>query len=110
MASVEILKAFRENRFDERRFRGYQRRVRNGVGSFQRFIRGFYDPAFIEIFLKPREIVGMVDAVIAVLAGGAFVRRSIKLKLGLELFFAIVHINRFVRRRRGLTTESRLEW
>ncbi len=110
MASVEILRAFRDNRFEERRFRGYQRRVRSGVGSFQRFIRNFYDPSFIEIFLKPREIVGMVDAVIAVLAGGAFVRRSLKLKLGLEVFFMIVGINRFVRRRRGLTTESRLEW
>ncbi len=110
MASVEILKAFRENRFAERRFRGYQRRVRNGVGSFQRFIRSFYDPSFIEIFLKPREIAGMVDGVIGVLAGGAFVRRSLKLKLGLEIFFTIVRINRFVRRRRGLTTESRLEW
>ncbi len=37
-------------------------------------------------------------------------RRSLKLKLGLQVFFMIVGINRFVRRRRGLTTESRLEW
>ncbi len=110
MASVEILKAFRQNRFAERRFRAYQRRVRKGVNSFQRFIRSFYDPSFIEIFLKPREIAGMVDGVIGVLAGGAFVRRSLKLKVGLEMFFVIVRINRFVRRRRGLPTESRLEW
>ena len=39
LASVEILKAFRENRFEARRFRGYQRRVRNGMQPFQRFIR-----------------------------------------------------------------------
>jgi 2-polyprenyl-6-methoxyphenol hydroxylase-like FAD-dependent oxidoreductase len=110
MASVEILKAFRENRFEARRFRGYARRVRGGMKSFQRFIRHFYDPSFVEIFLKPREFAGMVDGVIGVLAGGAFVRRSLKLKVGLEMFFTIVRINRFVRRRRGLTTESRLEW
>jgi hypothetical protein len=110
MASVEILKAFRDNRFEERRFRAYQRRVRTGIKSFLRFIQHFYDPSFLEIFLKPREIAGMVDGVIGVLAGGAFVRRSLKLKIGLEVFFTIVRINRFVRRRRGLTTESRLEW
>ncbi|MGH7402921.1 MAG: tryptophan 7-halogenase [Candidatus Rokuibacteriota bacterium] len=110
MASVEILKAFRENRFGAHRFRGYQRRVRNGIKSFQRFIRNFYDPSFVEIFLKPRDFAGMVDGVIGVLAGGAFVRRSLRLKVGLEVFFTIVRINRWVRRRRGLTTESRLEW
>jgi hypothetical protein len=32
------------------------------------------------------------------------------MRISLEVFFTIVRINRFVRRRRGLTTESRLEW
>ena len=110
LSSVEILKAFRENRFEARRFRGYERRIRNGMKPFQRFIRHFYDPSFVEVFLKPREFAGMVDSVTGVLAGGAFLRRSLRMRISLEVFFTIVRINRFVRRRRGLTTESRLEW
>jgi flavin-dependent dehydrogenase len=110
LSAAEILKAFRDNRFEARRFRGYQRRVRNGMKPFQRFIWHFYDPSFTEMFLKPREFAGMVDSVTGVLAGGAFLRRSLRMRISLEVFFTIVRINRWVRRRRGLTTESRFEW
>ncbi len=110
LSSAEILKAFRDNRFEARRFRGYERRIRNGMKPFQRFIRNFYDPSFVEMFLKPREFAGMVDSVTGVLAGGAFLRLSLRMRVSLEVFFTIVRINRWVRRRRGLTTESRFEW
>jgi len=110
LSSAEIIRAFRENRFDVRRFRAYERRIRSGMKPFQRFIRNFYDPSFIEMFLKPREVAGMVDSVTGVLAGGAFLRRSLRMRFSLEVFFTIVRINRWVRRRRGLTTESRFEW
>ena len=110
LSSVEILRAFRENRFEARRFREYERRIRNGMKPFQRFIRHFYDPSFVEMFLKPREYVGMVDSVTGVLAGGAFLRRTLRMRISLEVFFTIVRINRWVRRRRGLTTESRFKW
>ena len=103
LAAKEILKAFRENRFEARRFRGYERRIRTGMKPFQRFIRQFYDPSFVEMFLKPREFAGMVDSVTGVLAGGAFLRRSLRMRISLELFFTIVRINRWVRRRRGLS-------
>jgi flavin-dependent dehydrogenase len=110
LSSVEILKAFRENRFEARRFRAYERRIRSGMKPFQRLIRNFYDPSFIEMFLKPREFAGMVDGVTGVLAGGAFLRCSLRMRMALEVFFTVVRINRWVRRRRGLTTESRFEW
>ena len=60
--------------------------------------------------LKPREFAGMVDGVTGVLAGGAFLRMPLRMRLSLEVFFTIVRINRWVRRRRGLTTESRYKW
>ncbi|HEX6078026.1 MAG TPA: tryptophan 7-halogenase [Methylomirabilota bacterium] len=110
LSSVEILKAFRENRFEARRFAGYQKAIRRGMQPFQRFIRHFYDPSFTEMFLKPREYAGMVDGVTGVLAGGAFLRMSLRMRLSLEVFFTIVRINRWVRRRRGLATESRFKW
>jgi 2-polyprenyl-6-methoxyphenol hydroxylase-like FAD-dependent oxidoreductase len=110
LSSVEILKAFRENRFEARRFRGYERRIRKGTRPFQRFIRHFYDPSFVEMFLKPREFAGMVDGVTGVLAGGAFLRLTLRMRLSLEVFFTIVRINRWVRRRQGRPTESRFKW
>ena len=81
-----------------------------GMRPFQRFIRYFYDPAFIEMFLKPREFAGMVDSVTGVLAGGAFLRRSLRMRVSLSVFFTVVRINRWVRRRRGLPVESRFKW
>jgi len=110
LSAAEILKAFRENRFEARRFRGYERRIRRGMQPFQRFIRNFYDPSFVEMFLKPREFAGMVDGVTGVLAGGAFLRRTLKMRISLEVFFTIVRINRWVRRRQGRPTESRFKW
>ncbi|HKA64061.1 MAG TPA: tryptophan 7-halogenase [Methylomirabilota bacterium] len=110
LSSVEILKAFRENRFEASRFRAYERTIRKGMEPFQRFIRYFYDPSFVEMFLKPREFAGMVDGVTGVLAGGAFLRRTLRMRLSLEVFFTIVRINRWTRRRRGLPTESRFTW
>jgi 2-polyprenyl-6-methoxyphenol hydroxylase-like FAD-dependent oxidoreductase len=110
LSSIEIVKAFRENRFEARRFRAYQRAIRRGMQPFQRFIRNFYDPSFTEMFLKPREFAGMVDGVTGVLAGGAFLRMTLRMRLSLEVFFTIVRINRWVRRRRGLATESRFKW
>ena len=70
----------------------------------------FYDPAFMEMFLKPREFAGMVDGVTGVLAGGAFLRRTLRMRVSLSVFFTVVRINRWVRRRRGLPVESRFKW
>jgi hypothetical protein len=110
MAAAEILAAFADGRFEARRFEGYARRVRRGVSPFVRFIRRWYEPAFIEIFLRPRERLGMLDSVTGVLAGGAFLRMRLKMWGSLTVFFAIVRANRWVRRWRGQAVESRLEW
>jgi flavin-dependent dehydrogenase len=110
LSSAEILNAFRENRFYARRFRAYERTIQKGMEPFQRFIRHFYDPAFVEMFLKPREFAGMVDGVTGVLAGGAFLRLTLRMRISLEVFFTVVRINRWVRRRRGLPVESRFKW
>ena len=102
----------RSGRTASRRVASAAIRRRSGAGMqpFQRFIRNFYDPSFTEVFLKPREFAGMVDGVTGVLAGGAFLRMSLRMRLSLEVFFTVVRINRWVRRRRGLATESRFKW
>ena len=109
-AAEAILEAFRAGRFEARRFRGYERRVRRGVAPLFRFIRKYYEPAFLELFLKPRNRLGMFDAVLSVLAGGAFSGMPLRTRLSLEVLFVLVRANVWLRRRAGLPVESRLEW
>ena len=110
LAAPDILRAFGENRFAAARFARYERRFRKGTSPFIRFIRNYYEPAFLDVFLRPRNVAGMLDTVTGVLAGGAFVRVPLRMRLSLEVFFAVVRLNRWVRRRHGRPVESRLEW
>jgi hypothetical protein len=73
-------------------------------------IHKYYEPAFLELFLKPRNNFGMQDAVLSVLAGGFFGKISLRTRLSLGLLFAIARINVWVRRRAGRPVASRLEW
>jgi flavin-dependent dehydrogenase len=110
LAAAAIVAAFRRGRFERRSFRGYERAVWRGVRPFFRFIDKYYEPAFFELLLKPRNRFGIFDAVLSVLAGGAFLRMPWRTRLGLEALFAIARANVWVRRRAGLPVESRLEW
>jgi flavin-dependent dehydrogenase len=110
MAAAEILAAFAEDRFEARRFNAYVRRVHRGVSPFVRFIRRYYEPAFLEVFLQPRNQLGILDSVLGVLAGGAFLRMRLRMRGSLTVFFAIVRVNRWLRRLRGRPVESRLGW
>jgi flavin-dependent dehydrogenase/glycosyltransferase involved in cell wall biosynthesis len=110
LAAAEILNAFADGRFEARRFNAYARRVRRGVSPFVRFIRRYYEPAFLEVFLQPSNRLGVLNGVLGVLAGGAFLRMRMRMRCSLGFFFALVSVNRMLRRRRGQTVESRLEW
>jgi len=110
LASTAILSAFRANRFQAIHFARYERSFRKGLRPFFRFIRQYYDPAFLEIFLRPRETAGMLDSVTGVLAGGAYLSMPLRMRLSLALFFTIVRVNRWVRYWKGRSVESRLEW
>ncbi|HXJ80684.1 MAG TPA: NAD(P)/FAD-dependent oxidoreductase, partial [Candidatus Methylomirabilis sp.] len=110
LAAETILRAFAEGRFETARFAGYERRIRRGIAPFFRFIRHYYEPAFLEVFLRPKNVAGMLDTVLGVLAGGAFVRVPLRMRLSLAAFFTVVRIRRWRRRRAGESIESRLEW
>jgi flavin-dependent dehydrogenase len=110
LAAAAILEAFRLNRFEAARFAGFERTVRKGLDPYFRFIRLYYDPSFLEIFLNPQETAGILDAVVSVLAGGTFLSMPLRTRLSLGLFFTVVRTTRWMRRRRGHPVESRLEW
>jgi len=110
LAAGAILRAFRAGRFGARRFRAYERAVRRGTRPFERFIESFYDRAFLEVFLRPRNVLGMIPAVTGVLAGGSFGTLPRHLRLSLWGFFQVVRFTRWLNRRRGVVLESRLDW
>jgi flavin-dependent dehydrogenase len=109
-AAEAITRAFATGDFYAAAFAGYERRVWRGVGPFFRFIHQYYEPTFLEMFLKPKNYLGMQDAVLSVLAGGAFFGPSLGTRASLSLLFALKRLKVLSRRRAGLPVESRLEW
>ncbi len=110
LAAEAIIAAFRDGIFSAQRFRRYERQVRRGTAPFFTLIARYYQPAFLEMFLRPKDRFGMVRAATTVLAGGAFLSQPLGLRLRLGLIFAIARVNGWVRRWRGQPVESRLEW
>ena len=110
LAAPAVIRAFRDGRFSARRFRGYERAVARGAQPFEQFIELFYDRAFLEVFLRPRNVLNMVDAVTGVLAGGSFGQLTRGLRMSLWAFFQVVKVMRWRARRAGRVLESRLEW
>ena len=99
-----------ECRFEARRFEAYEKGVWRGITPFFRFIHKYYEPAFLELFLKPRNYLGVRDAVLTVLSGGAFFGMPHWAKGSLAVLFALTRLKVATRRRAGLPVESRLEW
>lgn len=110
LAAAEIVRAFADGRFVARRFAGYERRVWRGVAPLFKFIHKYYEPAFIDIFMKPKDVLGVVRGVLNVLSGGSFLRMTFRTRFALAFLFTITRIRTWVRRRAGLPVESRLEW
>jgi flavin-dependent dehydrogenase len=110
LAAGAIERAFREGLFEARQFASYERAVRRGLAPFFRMIHKYYEPAFLELFLNPRDRFGAVDAVLSVLAGGFFQRLPWRMRLSLSLLFLAARTNVWRRRRQGRSVASRLEW
>jgi flavin-dependent dehydrogenase len=79
-----------------RAFARYERIVRKRYHHFRRFAIGFYDPAFRDLWFTPRKRSRIYGAIVAVLAGNW--RPSPLTRARIEMFFALVAVQRFVRR------------
>jgi flavin-dependent dehydrogenase len=110
LASEAILRAFARGRFEASAFAGYERAVWRGLAPFFKFIHKYYEPAFLDVFLRPKHVLGMVPAVLNVLSGGSFLQRPLRARVSLALFFAATRWQAWRRRLAGLPVESRLEW
>ncbi len=110
LAARAIVEALRQGEALAARFDRYRRRIGRGTGVFFHFIDQYYDPAFLDVLLSPRPPAVLRDAVLTVLAGGAFLHRPLWLRLRLAVVSLNVRLIRYQRRRRGLPVESRLPW
>lgn len=110
LAAEAILAAFRDGRFEAARFKAYERRVRRGVAPLFRFIHKYYEPAFFDLFMRPRPYFGVYTAVLNVLSGGSFLHMAWRTRLSLAVLFGLVRLRQWARWLAGLPIASRLEW
>ena len=110
LAADAIVQAFQSQDFSARHFSGYAKQLRRGMAPFVAFIRRFYDPAFLDIFFSPYPPMRLDRPVIWVLSGAAFDHRPLWLRLGLTIFFGIVHVRKAIRWAMGLSVTSRRSW
>lgn len=78
-----------------RRFRRFDGRQRQRYRAFRRFVRGFYTPAFRDVFFSPNPPSSIFRSVVTVLAG--YWRPSAGTRLGVALFFAVIALQRRIR-------------
>jgi flavin-dependent dehydrogenase len=114
LAARTIVELCRTGDFRATRFVGYRARVARGTALFFDLIERYYDPAFLDVFfaLRPPPVIGPMArrAFRTVVAGGAFLRRPLRVRLGLGIMFLATRVARRDRRRRGLGFDSRLPW
>jgi FADH2-dependent halogenase len=73
------------------RFSGYEKAFRRWTANHFKMIDAFYGPGFARVFLTPKNGLGMVKAVIALLAGRS--EPSLLDRLRLKLFYWVIEMN-----------------
>ncbi len=110
LAAEAILRAFAAGDLRAQRFEDSARAVRGGTAPLFRFIHKYYEPAFFEVLMNPKDLLGIYTAVLHVLSGGTLFSMPWRTRLSLALLFGIARVNSWVRWRAGRPIESRLEW
>jgi len=95
VASKAIVRSFQSGDFSGRHLRLYEKRIRGAQKIFFRFIRGWYDPAFLDLFFYSSNFLGLKTAITSVLAADLFDPHHLwSLKLRINLLFALANLHR----------------
>lgn len=105
--------ALRQPRQAGKHLRAYERRVRRGLKTFSWFIYRITTPAMRDLIMYPRNILGVEQAIVSLLAGDLFGNTRIGLRLLLFRFFYYITVlgaprenfAAYRRRRRNVMTE-----
>ena len=76
----------------KRLFARYERSVNRAMGVYLRFVNAWYTKEFIEVFLAPRNVLGLAPAVNAVLGGN--VGNSFPIRWRMWVFYFLVWLQR----------------
>src|SRR5881409_1317425 len=76
----------------KRLFTGYERAVNRAMDIYLRFVDAWYTKEFIEVFLAPRNVLGLAPAVNAVLGGN--VGNSFAIRWRMWVFYFLVWLQR----------------
>lgn len=104
LVARDITRSFRENDFSAHQFADYEKRIRAAQKIFFKFIKGWYNPAFLDLFFYPKNIFGLKSAITTMLAADLYDPknlRRLKLRMWLMFFFAGIHRWRLLLIRRG---------
>lgn len=93
-AAAALDEGLRRGRLRRAHFAAYEARVVKRYRHFRRFVIGFYDPAFRDLFFQPSGPFGTYEAVLSLLGGNW--RPSLGTRLRLAYFLLLVRIQRFV--------------
>jgi len=89
----------------ERLFAALQRRTDRGIARFSWFIYRFNTPALLTLFMGPRNLLGMRQAVISMLAGDVYRNRGLGWRLALfRVMYGVLWLFEF---RRSLRLDER---
>src|SRR5881398_3758276 len=80
-------------RKSKRLFGRYERSVNRAMDVYLRFVNAWYTKEFIEVFLAPRNVLGLAPAVNAVLGGN--VGNSFPIRWRMWVFYFLVWIQRY---------------
>jgi len=95
VASAAVVRCFASGDFSARHLQDYERRIRGAQKIFFRFIRGWYDPAFLDLFFYSSNFLGLKTGITSVLAADLFDARHLwNLKLRINLLFALAAVHR----------------
>jgi flavin-dependent dehydrogenase len=75
-----------------RLFASYERAVNRAMDIYLRFVNAWYTKEFIEVFLSPRNVLGLAPAVNAVLGGN--VGNSFAIRWRMSVFYFLVWLQR----------------
>jgi len=76
-----------------RLFRRYERTVNRAMDIYLRFVNAWYTKEFIEVFLAPRDLLGLPPAVNAVLGGN--VGNSFAIRWRMWIFYFLVWLQKY---------------
>lgn len=96
LVAEDLRVAFAKGDFSQKSFARYEKRIRGAQAVFLKFIKGWYDPAFVDLFFVPKNILGLRTAITSVLAADLFDARHLwQLKLRVRLLFLLAELHRY---------------